>query len=295
MPVFLLGVALGAGALVSIVPRGLGVRVGARLRAIPGVRIAATVGVVLLAIVNLPSLWQRAFVDPAIDRDQDPPAAWADAVDRLEATDPNARILQVPGAEFGAFRWGYATDHPLVGLTDKPVVTRDLLPLGSPAAMDLLFALDDRIQDGTLEADSVAPIARLLGADTVWLSNDAAFERFRTARPETVDEALAAAVDGLGPIERFGEPVVNVADVDMTDPASIVDPAVGTPRSPVALAPIVEPVAVIRTATETVVVSGSGDGVIDAAAIGLLSGHELTRYSASLARSWPPPSTTPGR
>jgi arabinofuranan 3-O-arabinosyltransferase len=283
VPVFLLGVALGAGALVSIVPRGLGVRIGAGLRTVPGVRVAATFGVVLLAIVNLPSLWQRAFVDPAIDRDQDPPAAWADAVERLGSTDPNARVLQVPGAEFGAFRWGYATDHPLVGLTDKPVVTRDLLPLGSPAAMDLLFALDDRVQDGTLEAHSVAPVARLLGADVVWLSNDAAFERFRTARPETVDEALTAApVDGLGPVERFGEPQVNVAEVDMTDPASIVDPVVGTPRSPVALVPIVDPVAVIRTATETVVVSGSGDGLIDAAASGLLSGHELTRYSASL-------------
>jgi arabinofuranan 3-O-arabinosyltransferase len=284
VPVFLLGVALGTGALVSIVPRGVGVRVGARLRAIPGVRVAATAGVVLLAVVNLPSLWQRAFVDPAIDRDQDPPAAWTDAVDRLDSTDPNARVLQVPGAEFGTFRWGYATDHPLVGLTDKSVVTRDLLPLGSPAAMDLLFALDDRFQDGTLEAQSVAPIARLLGADTVWLSNDAAFERFRTARPEPVDEALAVAtVEGLGPAERFGQPVVNVPEVDMTDPASIVDPAVGTPRSPVALAPIVDPIAVIRTATETAVVSGSGDGLIDAAASGLLSGHELTRYSASLA------------
>jgi arabinofuranan 3-O-arabinosyltransferase len=284
VPVFLLGVALGAGALVSIAPRGIGVQVGARLRAVPGVRVAATAAVVLLAIVNLPSLWQRAFVDPAIDRDQDPPAAWADAVDRLDSTDPNARVLQVGGAEFGAFRWGYATDHPLVGLTDKPVVTRDLLPLGSPAAMDLLFALDDRIQEGTLEAQSIAPIARLLGADIVWLSNDAAFERFRTARPETIDEALTESpVDGLGPAERFGEPVVNVAEVDMTDPASIVDPAVGTPRSPVALAPIVDPLTVIRAATETVVVSGSGDGLIDAAASGLLSGHELTRYSASLA------------
>jgi arabinofuranan 3-O-arabinosyltransferase len=39
---------------------------------------------------------------------------------------------------------------------------------------------------------------------------------------------------------------------------------------------------VIRTATETAVLSGSGDGLIDAAASGLLSGHELVRYSASL-------------
>ena len=113
------------------------------------------------------------------------------------------------------------------------MVTRDLLPLGSPAAMDLVFAFDDRIQDGTLEADSVAPVARLLGADVVWLSNDAAFERFRTARPEPLDEALTAApVDGLGPVERFGAPVVNVPEFDMTDPATIVDAAVGTPRSP---------------------------------------------------------------
>ena len=72
VPVFLLGVALGVGALLSIVPRGLGVRMGTTLRAVPGVRLAATLAVVVLAIVNLPSLQQRAFVDPAIDRDQDP-------------------------------------------------------------------------------------------------------------------------------------------------------------------------------------------------------------------------------
>lgn len=283
VPVFLLGVALGVGALLTVVPRSLPIRAGARPRTVPLVRAAAAVGVVLLAIVNLPSLWERSFVDPAIDRDQDPPAAWAAATDRLDSFDPQARVLQVPGAEFGAFRWGYTTDHPLVGLTAKPVVTRDLLPLGSPAAMDLLFALDDRIQEGTLEPTTIAPIARLLGADVVWLSNDAAFERFRTARPETVDEALtASAIDGLGPVERFGEPVVNISEVDMTDPAVIVDPAVGTPRSPVALVPVDDPVSVIRTATERVVVSGSGDGLIDAAASGLLSGHELIRFSGSL-------------
>ena len=54
------------------------------------------------------------------------------------------RVMQLPGAEFGAFRWGYTVDPPLPGLTDKPLITRDLLPLGSPGAMDLLYALDDR-------------------------------------------------------------------------------------------------------------------------------------------------------
>lgn len=276
VPVLLLGVGLGAGALVSAVAAD------ARLPA-PRRRVVtlATTGVLAAVIVaSLPALWNRALVDPAIDRDQDPPAAWREAGEQLDRTDRTARVIQLPGAEFGAFRWGYTTDHPLVALTDKPVLTRDLLPLGSPGAMDLLFALDDRVQELTLDADSVAAVARLLGADTIWLSNDAAFERFRTARPERVDALLTSVpIVGLGTPERFGEPVVNVAEVDMTDPAALVEPVVGTPAAPVALVPIEDPASVIRAKTDTVVLSGSGDGIIDAAAAGLLSGYELIRSS----------------
>ena len=286
VPVFLIGIALGAGALVSAMPARVAASGDARSGA--GLRLAAALGVALLAIANLPSLWNRAFVDPAIDRDEDPPAAWDAAVDALDSTDPGARVLQLPGAEFGAFRWGYTVDPPLVGLSEKPLVTRDLLPLGSAAAMDLLFALDDRFQEGTIEADAVAPVARLLGSDTLWLSNDAAFERFRTARPELVDTLLTADASGvarpsgLGAAERFGEPVVNAPEVPMIDPTALVDASVGRPLSPVALVPVEDPVGVVRAKTSSVVVSGSGDGIVDAAAAGLLSGRELVRYSASL-------------
>ena len=108
------------------------------------------------------------------------------------------RVLQLPGQEFGAFRWGYTVDPPLPGLTDRPLVTRDLLPLGSAAAMDLLYALDDRFQTGTVDPAAIAPVARLLGADTIWVTGDAAFDRFRTARPEVVDDLFAAGVPGIG-------------------------------------------------------------------------------------------------
>ena len=282
VPVFLLGIALGAGALVSAVP--VRVRSTTATRHRPDLRPLAALGVAVLAIANLPALWNHAFVDPAIDRDQDPPAAWNAAVERLAATDPEARVLQVPGAEFGAFRWGYTTDPALVGLTRKPLVTRDLLPLGSPGAMDLLFALDDRFQEGTFEPASLAPVSRLLGADTVWLSNDAAFERFRTARPELVDAELTTTplAAGIGSVERFGEPAANTPDVAMVDPAALTEPAVGRPLSPVTLLSVDDLVSVIRAKTDSVVVSGSGDGLIDAAAVGLLSGQELVRYSGSL-------------
>ena len=71
------------------------------------------------------------FVDAALARDQDPPAAWTAAAADLDALPTGFRVMQLPGAEFGAFRWGYTVDPPLPGLTERPFVTRDLLPLGS--------------------------------------------------------------------------------------------------------------------------------------------------------------------
>ncbi len=286
-PVLLFGIALGAGALIS----AIAVRqwsAGARNDRARGVLVVA--GAALLVLANLPSLVRFDLVDPAIDRDQDPPQAWTDAVDHLDTGDGDrsggggggARILQLPGAEFGAFRWGYTTDQPVVGLTDKPLVTRDLLPLGSGPAMDLLYALDDRFQEGTAEAASVAPLARLLGSDTIWLTNDMAFERFRTARPELVDALLTGDVEGLDGVVRFGDPVVNRSAVATIDPTSLSDDRVGRPISPVALIGVDDAVPVVRAKDASVVVSGSGDGLVDAAAAGSIDGHELVRYSASL-------------
>ncbi len=252
LPVMNLGLALGVAMAVGAIRTVRLPRIGVRTHHLTGAVL------IILAIANLPALWTGGFVDPAIDRDQDPPRAWLDAAAALDATGSRARVLQVPGAEFGAFEWGYTVDQPLPGLIDKPLVTRDLLPLGSPGAMDLLYALDDRMQDGVLEPGSVAPVARWLGVDTVWVAHDLDVERFRTADPAVVDDVLDAA-PGVGPAREFGA---------------------GPPD--VSLRPVDPAGAVVRAATDTVVVSGSGDGLVDLAASGLLDGAEVIRYSASL-------------
>ena len=175
---------------------------------------ASAVVIAILAVANLPSLRNGGFVDPELERDQDPPQAWLDAAAHLDALPTGYRVLQLPGGEFGAFRWGYTVDQPLPALTERPLLTRDLLPLGSAAAMDLVFALDDRFQDGVVDVDAIAPIARLLGVDTIWVADDVAFDRFRLARPEIVDDLLTGegALDaGLLPAERFGEPALTDA------------------------------------------------------------------------------------
>jgi arabinofuranan 3-O-arabinosyltransferase len=273
LPLMTIGLGLGAGALVDVLGRRRNL-----------VRIAAAAIVVLVAVGNNPVVTGHAFVDPALEREQYPPDAWYAASDSLDSMPDGYRVLQLPGAEFGAFTWGYTVDPPLPGLTSRPVVTRDLLPLGSPSTMDLLYALDDRFQSGRVEVDSIAPIARLLGADTIWVTGDAAFDRFRTPRPE-LTSALYASAGGdadLGEPIPYGRPAVNAPTVPMVDEQSLSEELVGTPVPPVELVPVLDPVPVVRVSDDVVLVSGSGDGLVDAAAAGLIEGDEAILYSASM-------------
>ncbi|HTH04930.1 MAG TPA: alpha-(1-_3)-arabinofuranosyltransferase family protein, partial [Ilumatobacteraceae bacterium] len=273
LPMSNLGLALGIGALVTAIARS-GWRPRWRLH------VVLPAMVVLLAVVNLPALFDGGLVDPALERDEDPPAAWIDAADHLSETSSEYRVLELPGAEFGAFRWGYTVDPPLPGLTTKPLVTRDLLPLGSPGVMDLLYALDDRVQTGTLDPAALAPVARLLGVDTIWLAGDIAYDRFRNPRPQTVEELLDGAPAVGEPVE-YGEPVVNVPDVAMLDEHVLVQ-GVNTAVSPVVLYTVDDPSPIVRASDRVIVLVGSGDGVLDAAAAGLLEGDEAIIYAADL-------------
>jgi arabinofuranan 3-O-arabinosyltransferase len=245
-----------------------------------------------LLIANLPALWNRQLVNPSQSRDQDVPQAWEDAADSLDADiDQGGRVLQLPGTEFGVHRWGNLVDPLLPGITDRPIITRDLVPVGSPGAMDLLYALDDRVQDGTLEPSSLAPIARLLGVDDVLLTGDVAYERYRTRHPVRVDAVLDRAAD-VGPPVAFGEPVVNQAE-SVLDASDLAGRSSTEPLAPVSIRPIADPVPIDRVKERSVLVVGSGMGLVDAAAAGLIDGTELIRYSASDPAATQAPSSTP--
>lgn len=273
LPVSNLGLALGAGALATAASA-----IVARRK--PRLRLLVPVLVIGLAVLNLPALFNGGFVDPALERQQDPPSAWRQAADTLDAGSMEHRVMQLPGAEFGAFRWGYTVDPPLPGLTAKPLITRDLLPLGSPAAMDLLYALDDRAQSNTLDPASIAPVARFFGADTIWVSNDMAFERFRTPRPELTNAMFAARPEGLSDPTAFGSPSPNVPALAMLDETVLANATVGEAIPPVELVKVEQPVGIVRAASRVVVLAGSGDGIVDASAAGLLHGDEAVMYAA---------------
>ena len=277
LPVMNLGLALALGSLVAGVAH-------VRWRAWWGDHLVA-IGVIVVVLANVPAIWGGAFVDPALERDQHPPPSWIEAAATLDATG-DGRVLMLPGTEFGAYRWGYTVDQPLPGLTDRSLVTRDLLPLGSPAAMDLWFAFDDRIQDGVPETASLPTLARLFGADVVWLTNDLAFDRFGLARPEVVREMVFDSPSVIA-VEAFGEPTVNVPDFAIVDPATFGEPAVGTAVAPVELAFLDTSGDLARAYDRTLLVAGSGDGLVDLGAVDLLPAGVGVRYAADDPNDWP--------
>jgi len=143
---------------------------------------------VALAATAAPWWSLGRVVDPALDRPAAPPSTWEPL---LAAIDGAERVVVLPGTEFSTFTWGHTQDPPWT--STAPVITRELLPLGTPERMDLLYALDDAVQDGTVSPAAVVAATTWLGADHVWLAADVDTTRYGSA---SVDPDLLSAEAG---------------------------------------------------------------------------------------------------
>ena len=263
----------------------LGAGVAALGRWRPGWERPASAVVCLLAVANLSPLWQGELLGDLYQRDENVPEHWLAAADDLDRGGHDTRVLVVPGSDFGAYRWGHTGDPVLPGLMDRPHVARELIPQGSPASAELLAALDREFQEGRLDPDALAPMARLMGVGDVVVRSDLQFERYRTPRPIDLWAQLVDA-PGFGAPRTFGEPVANVAgpqrplldEHTLSRPPQLLDPA------PVAILPVLEPVPIVRVAdpARPVVVDGDAAGVVAAAGEGLLEPGRPVLYGASL-------------
>lgn len=248
-------------------------------------------GTMVLAVLCLPPLWTGNMVASNLERPEEVPDYWFNAARFLDSRGRGeegwaTRVLEVPGADFASYRWGNTVDPITPGIMDRPYAARELIPYGSPLSADLLIALDRQMQEGVLEPAAIAPVARFLGAGDVTLRADLQYERYNLPRPRQL-WALLTAADGLGSPTGFGGNAPNVADpalpledeLELSSPPDLADP----PK--VAVFPVEGPAGIIRAipAGDPVVVAGDGEGLVNAAAAGLLSGHELVLYSASLA------------
>ncbi|MGY6499528.1 MAG: alpha-(1-_3)-arabinofuranosyltransferase domain-containing protein [Acidimicrobiales bacterium] len=252
----------------------------------PPVAIAAAGVAALVLAASFPHHWTTGLIAERFHRPDQLPDHWLDAADHLAAGD--GRILELPGIDFAAYRWGNTLDPITPGLVDRPFLARELVPMGSAPGVDLLAALDRSIHEGHLDGDAIGPVARLLGASDVVVRSDLEFERYRTARPRLFWDEIVDGVLGLGPPSTFGEGYVNRADpaqpmldeVELAIRPDLVDPPA------VAVFPVLDPHPLVRLVSPGggTIVAGDGAGVVAAAASGLLERDGPLRYATEVTR-----------
>ncbi len=250
-------------------------------------RTVAAVGVVGLTLLVLVPVWRDGYIAERNSRG-DVPRYWQDAIAALDRESSSTRVLEIPGSPGAAYRWGTTSDPITPGLLDRPWVARELIPyFGSPAAANLAIALDHRMQEGTFEPDSLAPIARLLSSGTVLLRSDLEWERSDTPRPRLLWAALTdPRAPGLEAPRGYGPGAPNPATrFPVLDELELATPRDASWPPEVALFGVTDVPSILHTATtrQPVLVAGDGEGLVDLAAAGLIDGTEVVLYSASFA------------
>jgi len=264
-----------AGAIVALGLAGLVVGGVAALdrHSRRGATTAAVVVGVLVAAA-FPAQWRSGLIAERFHREEIP-EAWVDAAAHLD--EGTGRVLEVPGIDFASYRWGHTLDPVSVGLTERPIAARELVPMGGAAGASLLGAMDRSIQEGWAEPGTLATVARLLGASEVLVRNDLEYERYRTVRPGRFWDLVTDPASGLRLDEVFAPGTPNRAnprrplldEIELArDPDEPVPPQVAVFDVPGGGREALS----ARPRRGAVVVDGDGEGIVHAAAAGLLDG-----------------------
>jgi len=191
----------------------------------------------------------------------------------------DGRVLIVPGSDFAYPRVGGTIDPILPGVLDRPVLYRELVPQGSEATADLLNAYERRLHDGWAEPEAWPVIARLFDATAIAAFNDHQYERFRLARPGQLWPDLVGV---YGAPDHVGPTVADETITPLIDSITYADPDTVTEFPIVAawseLPGDASPID-LRPASATLVLDGTGDGVVDLSGSGLLTVDQLDELS----------------
>ncbi|MCJ7439529.1 MAG: alpha-(1-_3)-arabinofuranosyltransferase family protein, partial [Acidimicrobiia bacterium] len=247
--------------LAAAVLLGMGVTaVRSRFRVAGGVAAGVAVVAVTLAIAPL---WSGDLVSGTRTRPETIPARWHEATATLDRAGTDTRVLELPGIDFAAYDWGYTNDSITRALMNRPTVAREVIPYGTVASVDLVSALDRRIQEGRFDPAALPAIARLIAASSVLVRGDLQSERYDLPDVARLRHALDPLPAGLTHSASFGDPATPELSILSVDGARRVVRA--------------------ETADGPVLVSGSGEGLVDAAEAGVLPADRLIVYTGSLA------------
>ncbi len=241
-------------------------------------------GLIGLVVLQLFPWFTATSLTPSLLRDEAPPSHVTDLASWLDdgwVPGTAGRVYEVPAADFANYRWGGTVDPVLPGLIDRPYLARELVPQGGAAAADLLNAFERRIPEGWFEPEALVPVADRLGVDTIVVRNDLEHERYRLARPGPLWTDVTAA---LGEPDHAGPIVVDRPEIPIVDERTLADRDAASSFPVVAAFDIGRSRVVTSASTaEPIILAGSGEGVVDLAAAGLLEPDRPLLYAATLA------------
>lgn len=273
---------------VPLIILGLAMLLGSGLTALTarwswqGLAVTGLCGAMVLA--NLPPLWTGDLIAANLVRPEKLPSYWYQATSYLNRHSHATRVLELPGEDFAAYRWGVTEDPVAIGLMSRPTVIRQVVPYGEAGSVNLLNAFDETLQGGVFERSTLGPIARLMSSGEILLESDQQYERFNTPRPRPVWALLNPPPPGLSAPVGFGTPSpTRPIKYPLIDETSLAQKP-GTYPPPLATFKVANARPIVRSETtrEPLLVAGDGAGLVDAAAAGLLAHDPTIIYDASL-------------
>ncbi len=239
----------------------------------------------VVAVVLLIVLWGRPiWAGSAIDKQLffgSVPAAWTEAVADAQKTTPaDTRIAVLPGDLFGWYEWGGTLTSVVPGISQRPVLVRQILRAAPPSAAQLLESVDSRIQQDRLTPGQLKPLLQLMGVGRVLVGSDGS-----TERGESIDAARAAVVLGQQagfnePTSEFGPRHTKTPPADRSGPSVTLSEvrAYAVPR------PAEPRITRAHPAGGAKIVDGDADGVVALAGVGALDPRRALFYAGDLSR-----------
>ncbi len=205
------------------------------------------------------------------------PSAWTQAGHDLDRTlAPNSRAVILPGQVFAHYRWGGTVDAILPRLTRRPVAVRYETPYSDPHAYDLLYTLDDLVQQDRLYPGELRPLLGLMGAGAVITGSDDDIGRSGAVDPETAAsvldrQGLGRPAKAYGPVRRFPAPAMELG------------PSGELPQVRRYDLPVTRGLVHVDTMGSPTVVDGGAAGVAGLAALGGLPRRAPLLYAGDLS------------
>lgn len=207
------------------------------------------------------------------------PAAWRQAGHDLDRQLPaNSRAVVLPGQAFAYYDWGATVDPILPTLTTRPVAVRNVPPFDDLHAVDLLWTVDDLVQQQRLLGGQLRPLLDLMSARAVITASDDNDAVSGALAPAPAAAELSTQPGFARPARSYGPTRTFAAATASADPAMRL-PEVRRYDLPGRGLIRIEPQA------PSTIVDGSADGLAGIAALGELTGPGPLFYAGDLSTS----------